>query len=293
MRRVTCSRLGFLALVLTVALASCAGGGRYQNVSPDDLKVHLDDATAIVVDVRTPIEYAAGHVPGAINLPLDEIQDWWRSLPKDKTVYLICRTGHRSTQAAEYLKERGLRNLKNVTGGLQAWVARGYPLSTKEVPPSSRLGRKPAAPELTVPALVLPRLGGGQVALADLVGRPLVINLWASWCPPCRREMPLLARAALEHRQAVFLFVDQGEDAETVRRFLDEQGLVLEWVLLDQKSELGRAFRTSGIPFTFFFDAEGHLVARHPGELFPQALDRYLSQALGRRSEGPRSAAGW
>jgi len=83
---------------------------------------------AVVVDVRTPAEYAAGHVPGAVNLPVEEVARWADTLPKDKPVYLYCRSGNRSRQAAEYLKKKGYTNLYNVEGGVLAIERAGFPL---------------------------------------------------------------------------------------------------------------------------------------------------------------------
>ncbi|MFX7862343.1 rhodanese-like domain-containing protein, partial [Acinetobacter baumannii] len=70
--------------------------------------------------MRTPQEFAQGHVPGAVNLPLQEIAAWANKLPKDKPVYLYCRSGNRSRQAAEVLKKKGYTNLFNVEGGVLA-----------------------------------------------------------------------------------------------------------------------------------------------------------------------------
>lgn len=60
------------------------------------------------MDVRTPEEFAQGHVPGAVNWPVEAIATWADGVPKDKPVYLYCRSGNRSRQAAEYLKKAGL-----------------------------------------------------------------------------------------------------------------------------------------------------------------------------------------
>jgi len=270
-----------LLVLLALLLAACGTKGSYENVSPDDLKAHLDDANVVVVDVRTPAEYASGHVPRAINLPLQEIESWYQDLPKDKTIYLICNSGNRSTKAAEFLKEKGFKNIKNVTGGTKAWRAKGYPLSTAAEDPARVLGKAPSLPEVELPDVTLKRLGAGEVSLRQFLGRPLVVNLWASWCPPCRAEMPLLAEAQEKYKEVTFLFVNQGEDEETVRRFLNETGLLLNWVLLDPESKLSRILGVRGLPTTYFFNAEGKLAATHPGQLFEAALEGYIEKIVG------------
>ncbi len=121
-------RVLLLLLGLLFVLAACAPQGRYTDVSVDDLYAHLNDPSVYIVDVRTPGEFAAGHVAGAVNRPLQEIDRWWRELPKDRPVYVYCRSGNRSRQASEYLKRKGFTNIYNVTGGILDWQAAGYPL---------------------------------------------------------------------------------------------------------------------------------------------------------------------
>ncbi len=114
-------------LFLPSLLSACGARGRYQEVGPEDLYAHLS-GEVLVVDVRTPMEFAQGHVPGARNYPLEAIDAWWHQLPKDKPVYLYCRSGNRSRQAAEYLKGKGFTHLYNVQGGVLAIERMGYPL---------------------------------------------------------------------------------------------------------------------------------------------------------------------
>jgi rhodanese-related sulfurtransferase len=123
------SRRAFLGalLGLLALLSACGAKGRYQDVGPEDLYAHLSQ-DVLVVDVRTPGEFAQGHVPGARNYPVESIDSWWRLLPKDKPVYLYCRSGNRSRQAAEYLKGKGFTNLYHVQGGVLAIERSGYPL---------------------------------------------------------------------------------------------------------------------------------------------------------------------
>jgi rhodanese-related sulfurtransferase len=84
---------------------------------------------AIVVDVRTPKEYAEGHIPGAISLPLDQVSTRITELEqwKEKEIYLICESGGRSKRAASLLSEAGYRTV-NIEGGTYAWRNAGYPV---------------------------------------------------------------------------------------------------------------------------------------------------------------------
>ena len=112
-----------------------------------------------------------------------------------------------------------------------------------------------------LPELVLHDLAGRPVQLAELAGQPLVINLWASWCPPCRREMPVLLAA---------------RDAEPSVRFLAAQGLSERDVLLDGGNRLGQLAGSRALPTTLFYDADGQLRHSHLGELSTASLKHAL-----------------
>ncbi|OWJ91615.1 peroxiredoxin [Pseudomonas sp. A46] len=127
-----------------------------------------------------------------------------------------------------------------------------------------------------LPELVLRDRTGRPVALESHLGRPLVVNLWATWCPPCRREMPVLAEAQSAHPETRFLFVNQGESAEEVQRFLESHGLSLDAVLLDSGARLGQQVGSMALPTTLFYDAEGRQVGSHLGELSRASLARAL-----------------
>lgn len=127
-----------------------------------------------------------------------------------------------------------------------------------------------------LPTVNLHTLEGAAVELTEYRGQPLVINLWASWCPPCRQEMPVLAKAQARHPDVVFLFVDQGETAAEVRRFLHGLALPLENVLIDRHSELGKAAGSSMLPTTLFYDRSGRLRANHLGMLSDASLQHGL-----------------
>lgn len=132
--------------------------------------------------------------------------------------------------------------------------------------------------ETPLPALALTALDSGETVdlAAAARGRPVVVNLWASWCGPCRAEMPLLAAAQQRERDIGFLFVNQGESAATVRAYLDAQGLTLQEVLLDTRSALGPAVGSRGLPTTLFYDARGRRIDAHVGVLNAAALESRL-----------------
>ena len=157
--------------------------------------------------------------------------------------------------------------------GLFAWGAGNLALHWKER-------------ESQLPDLPLVELAGKPVNLQAYRGKPLVINLWATWCPPCRREMPVLLKAQAEHPEVTFLFVNQGETTDEIQRFMQSQGLALSNVLLDRNNELGKLAGSMALPTTLYFDSEGQQVGNHLGELSQASLARALKSLLNREVPG-------
>ncbi|WFR81818.1 TlpA disulfide reductase family protein [Janthinobacterium rivuli] len=130
-----------------------------------------------------------------------------------------------------------------------------------------------------LPAVALQALDGAPVTLAALAsGKPMVVNLWASWCPPCRREMPVLAAAQQARADIVFVYANQREDAAAASAFLDRSGVTLRNVLLDSDAALGKAAGSSALPTTLFYDAQGRLIDTHLGELSDASLASKLQK---------------
>jgi thiol-disulfide isomerase/thioredoxin len=150
-----------------------------------------------------------------------------------------------------------------------------------------------------LPELTLTSAADGRtvVALATAFqGRPVVLNLWATWCPPCRQEMPLLlqqAQAQAEQGEDAvhFVFVDQGESRDEVLRFLQQEQAgpaALRNVLLDPARQLGAAFDARALPTTLFFNARGELVSTRIGVLSEATLAQRLALVT---SPAPASSA--
>ncbi|MGF6272469.1 thiol-disulfide isomerase/thioredoxin [Massilia sp. UYP11] len=132
-----------------------------------------------------------------------------------------------------------------------------------------------APPRPPLPDLMVRQLDGAEVPLRSLGGpapRPLVINLWATWCPPCRREMPAMQAAQAANPDIGFVFVNQGESGVAVRRFLATQELRLQNVVIDPAGQLAARTGAVGYPTTLFYDADGKLRLRHVGELSEATL---------------------
>lgn len=129
-----------------------------------------------------------------------------------------------------------------------------------------------APPRPPMPDVMVRRLDGSEVALRSLADRPLVVNLWATWCPPCRREMPAMQAAQQANPDIGFVFVNQRESSAMVRRFLATQQLQLQNVVIDPAGQLAARTGAAGYPTTLFYDADGKLQLRHVGELSEATL---------------------
>lgn len=138
-----------------------------------------------------------------------------------------------------------------------------------------------------VPGFVLPRIEGGLQSLDKLRGRPVLINHWATWCPPCIEELPVLNRIARDYgpRGLVVLGLAADEDVATVRRFLANHEVDFE-VLLDASGAVGTEYGLTGYPETFLVDRDGRLVSKvvgpipaigdRPGAEFARAVEALL-----------------
>jgi thiol-disulfide isomerase/thioredoxin len=126
-----------------------------------------------------------------------------------------------------------------------------------------------------VPAVDMVSLANKSVQrpLPDvLAGKRAVVNLWATWCGPCRVEMPTLAEAQKKYPDVMFVFANQGETAAAINRYLNAEGLQLDQVWLDRESLLGPAIGSTGLPTTVFFNSKGQRVDAHFGIISPAAL---------------------
>lgn len=130
---------------------------------------------------------------------------------------------------------------------------------------ASAAALKPAPyPMPDLPALTT--LEGEPFDTASLKGRPYVVNVWAIWCAPCRRELPMLTDEAARSDIPVLL-ANQREDAESIMLYFDDAGFLPSGVVLDEEGVLGRDLGNGTIPTTVFVDASGKKVTTYVGEI--------------------------
>jgi peroxiredoxin len=121
-------------------------------------------------------------------------------------------------------------------------------------------GRTPAV----APDFSLTDLSGQAVRLSAYRGRVVLVNLWATWCPPCREEMPSMERLHQQMKDRGFVLLAVSEDeggAQTVKSFVDQMKVTFP-VLLDPQGEVGRKYGVWGFPESFLLDRDGRIVER-------------------------------
>ena len=128
------------------------------------------------------------------------------------------------------------------------------------------------------PELALQDIQGKQVSLQQLQGKPAVINMWATWCAPCRREMPLLQQAQKNHPEVQFVLVNQGEKAPAVADYLQKNQVDVAHIWLDETMQARSALPYQGLPSTYFLNKKGEIVAHSLGEIKHEQLEQYLQQ---------------
>ncbi len=123
------------------------------------------------------------------------------------------------------------------------------------------------------PGFILPSLAGGTVALDDYAGQVVILNTWATWCPPCIAEMPMLNTfyEARRSEGVVVLAVNDKEDEATVAQFIVENGFRFP-VLLDYQAQIIESYLVPGLPTTFIIDREGVVQYIHTGLMTEQQL---------------------
>jgi peroxiredoxin len=131
------------------------------------------------------------------------------------------------------------------------------------------------------PDFLLEEMSGGDLRLSDLRGKPVVVNFWATWCKPCRQEMPRFIEAYEEHRseglEVVAVNMQEGKGA--VRPFAEDYGMTFP-IAVDRDGEVGDRYRLLGLPTTFFIDREGVIRSIFTGPLEEQQNETNVQGAI-------------
>ena len=131
------------------------------------------------------------------------------------------------------------------------------------------------------PDFTLTGLDGNAVGLSDFRGKVVFLNFWATWCPPCRGEMPEMEEVYQEYRDkdVVIIGVDLGESRSSVQSFVEENGYSWTFVI-DSIGEVARDYMVTGIPSSFFIDRDGVIRALQVGSMSKALMEIRLTMAM-------------
>lgn len=129
---------------------------------------------------------------------------------------------------------------------------------------------RPPTPGNPAPAFAAPTLDGDTVSLASLRGSPVLLNVWATWCPPCRAELPALQKLqddfAAEGLRVIAVSIDGRGAAPDVKQFAENHGLRL-MILHDPDETITQSFRLTGVPHSFLIAPDGTITEKWVGEI--------------------------
>ncbi|MGW8225308.1 MAG: TlpA family protein disulfide reductase [Anaerolineales bacterium] len=139
----------------------------------------------------------------------------------------------------------------------------------------------PATVNFPAPGLNLHDLNGQPVSLADHLGQVVLVNNWATWCPPCRQEMPILEAYFRDHNHQGFTIVaiDAGDPSETVSEFISEYEMSFP-VWVDPSSSALNSFRNNYLPSSYLIDREGQVIMVWSGAVTRASLEQNITPLL-------------
>ena len=246
----------FMFVAMTVAVFTGKRLGRRAGVDVEPILFQALVVGVVVARLAFVLQYSTTY--RASPLAIFDIRDGgWRPLAGFAAAWLFV--------LARQIKKPVLRKplLAAVFAGSLVW---GGGIASLSLPDN----------EQKLPTLVLVSLQGSTVNLTEFAGKPTVVNLWATWCPPCVREMPVLHQAQAANPEVNFVFINQGESAQRVGPWLAARNLLFRNVLLDTQGQAPGMFKQQGLPTTLFFDAKGRLVSTRTGELSAASLSEKL-----------------
>lgn len=210
-----------------------------KNVDAATFKELIEKEDGIVLDVRTPEEVASGHIPNAstINIYDEDFEAKINMMQKDKTIYVYCKSGGRSSQAAQLLQKNGFDKVYNLDGGTMAWENSNYPLTA----PSNATDEKIQT-----------------ISLADFktmiaTDKPVLVDFHTVWCAPCKKMAPVIDEIETEYA-----------DKAVVNR-----------IDVDKSKEVAKAYDISGVPVFILF-VNGEQKWKHNGMISKEELKKQL-----------------
>lgn len=166
--------------------------------------------------------------------------------------------------------------------GLAAFIAWPKAGTNAIEPASSSSLTAPVEVNYAAPKLSLSELGGTEHTLSDYHGQVVLVNLWATWCPPCKAEMPTLDAYYQAHQEDGFVIIaiNDGDPSDSVASFVQEYNLTFPVWLDPTYQATDHAFKTSNLPSSFVIDRDGNIRLRWVGGIDRASLEKYVTPLL-------------
>ena len=214
-----------------------------ENVDAKTFKELVDAGKGIILDVRTPEEVSEGYINNAstINLYDEDFNAKINLIQKDKQIYVYCKSGGRSSEAAELLKKNGFSKVYNLKGGISEWENKGFPI----VKPDGTKDKKIQ-----------------QITLSDFntllaTDKPVLVDFHTVWCSPCRKMAPIIDGIEEKYKdKAVVMRID-----------------------VDKSKEVGKAYKIQGVPVFILFK-NGKEIWKHNGMISEEELKKQIEDNL-------------
>ncbi|MDD4320071.1 MAG: TlpA disulfide reductase family protein [Acidaminococcaceae bacterium] len=163
-----------------------------------------------------------------------------------------------------------------VAGGIYYWLNSAHKADVNNE-------HKPATMVTTIaPNLNLTTLTGKQVTLSNIKGKPIFLNFWATWCPPCVEEMPFISELYSEYKDKVnfvMVSVDNADSKDKVSKFIADKGFLFP-VYTAEQADVYKTYNVQGIPTTYIIDANGNIAKKHVGGMTKTELKALLDKAV-------------
>ncbi len=218
-------------------------GSVIENVDAKTFKAFVDAGKGIILDVRTPEEVSAGSINNAsiINFYDPDFNAKINLIQKDKQIYVYCRSGGRSSQAAESLKNNGFKKVYNLVGGISEWERKGFPIVKPNIAKDEKIK---------------------QISLAEFksflkTDKPVLVDFHTVWCSPCRKMAPIIDGIEGKYKgKAVVMRID-----------------------VDKSKEVGEAYKIQGVPVFILFK-NGKQIWKHNGIVSEEELIKQITDNL-------------
>lgn len=233
----------YLLFILLSTQLSCQTA-QYVNQTASEFKTSIETIEGVLVDVRTSGEFNSGYIKTAVNYNYydSDFKQKLLALPKDKNIYLYCKTGARSRSAASFLASNGYLRVYNLSRGIMDWSRQSFPLEKSVTEPVKN------AENYTDMQKYSQTVMGAKVVLVDF---------YAPWCIPCKKMMPYVEQISKDYAGKL-----------TVLK-----------VNADASKDLIKQLQVQSVPFLAIYK-DTKLIFQHAGELAEDALRAELDKAL-------------